>query len=154
MNHELRNRKRATTKPEAKELLERGEYGILSTCGSNGQPYGIPLSYCIINDTVYFHSAVAGRKLENIADNNRVSFCVVGKTEILPKQFTTRYESVIIYGNAMEVFDDEKQKAMVGLQKKYSTGFPNEGMRYIADAWRQIRVFGVKIEAIYGKARR
>ena len=154
MNHELRRKERALTEQEARELLERGEYGILSTCDPDGQPYGIPLSYCLSNDAVYFHCAVEGHKLENIAADGRVSFCVVGKTEVLPNQFATRYESVIISGRAAEVFDAEKQLALEGLLTKYCAEFRVPGLDYIAAKLELTRVFRVGIENICGKARR
>jgi len=154
MHHELRRTERGMTEPEARKLLERGEYGILSTCGPDGQPYGIPLSYCVVGDALYFHCAVEGRKLENIAADDRVSFCVVGPTEVLPDQFSTRYESVIISGRAREVFDREKQLALEGFVAKYSTGFRAEGLEYIAAKSERARVFRVGIDSICGKSRR
>jgi uncharacterized protein len=36
-------------------------------------------------------------------------FCVVGRTQILPDEFSTKYESVIVFGRAIEVSDDEKK---------------------------------------------
>lgn len=154
MRHELRNKKRGTTESEARELLERGEYGILSTCDADGQPYGIPLSYCVIDNAIYFHCAVEGHKLENLAANNKVSFCVVGKTEVLPDQFATRFESVVVSGRAAEVFDKEKQLGLEGLLPKYSAGFVAEGLGYIDAAREQTRVFKISIDSISGKARR
>ncbi len=154
MQHELRRTDRKVTETEALNLLEHGEYGILSTCGPDGQPYGMPLSYCVIDNAIYFHSAVAGHKLENLAANNRVSFCVVGTTELLPDKFATRYESVIISGKAAEVFDEEKQQALEGLVAKYSVGYRTEGLNYIVAKEKQAKVFKVGIETICGKARR
>lgn len=154
MQHELRNKKRGITESEARELLERGEYGILSTCGPDGQPYGIPLSYCVIDNAIYFHCAVAGHKLENLLTNKRVSFCVVGATEVLPDKFATRYESVVVSGTATEVFAEEKQLGLEGLLPKYSAGFVAEGMDYIKAAGERTRVFKISIEGICGKARR
>lgn len=154
MHHELRRKERGMTETEARELLERGEYGVLSTRGPDGAPYGIPLSYCVIDSTVYFHCAVEGHKLENIGADDRVSFCVVGKTEVLPAQFATRYESVIISGKATEVFDEEKQLALEGLVAKYSAEFREAGLRYIATDGKRTRVFKFGISEISGKARR
>lgn len=154
MRHELRRKDRGIAESEARELLERGEYGILSTCDSDGQPYGIPLSYCVIDNAIYFHSALEGHKLENIAANSKVSFCVVGKTEVLPDKFATRYESVVISGRAAEVFDDEKQRGLEGLLPKYSAGFQTEGMNYIQSDRERTRVFRISIDTICGKARR
>ena len=154
MHHELRRKERRMTEPDARELLERGEYGVLSTRGSDGAPYGIPLSYCVINSAVYFHCAVEGHKLENIAADGRVSFCVVGATEVLPDQFATRYESVILSGTAIEVFDEEKQLVLEGLLAKYSAEYRLEGLEYIEAKGNRTRVFRIDIDSICGKARR
>ncbi len=156
MRYELRRKDRRVTESETRELLERGEYGILSTSGPDGQPYGIPLSYGVLDDAIYFHSAAEGHKLANIAADNRVSFCVVGTTEVLPEQFATRYESVVVTGKAYEVFDDEKQRALEGLLAKYSAGHHAAGLEYIAAQGARTRVFKIciGIDAICGKARR
>lgn len=154
MPHQLRRTDRGVTEAEARELLGRGEYGILSTCGPDGQPYGIPLSYCVIDNDVYFHCAVSGHKLDNIATDSRVSFCVTGETEVLPDKFATRYESVVITGRATEVFDKEKQQGLEGLLPKYSESYQEEGLDYIAAAGGKTRVFKISIDDICGKARR
>lgn len=154
MHHELRRKERALTEPEARAILERGEYGILSTCGPDGQPYGIPLSYCLANDAIYFHCAVEGHKLDNIAADSRVSFCVVGATQVLPDQFATRYESVVVSGRALELFDEEKQQVLEGLVAKYSAEFRLPGLEYIRAMGEATRVFRVTIEEVCGKARR
>ncbi|QEM68428.1 pyridoxamine 5'-phosphate oxidase family protein [Geobacter sp. FeAm09] len=154
MHHELRRKERALTEPEARAILERGEYGILSTCDPDGQPYGIPLSYCLGNDAIYFHCALEGHKLTDIAADGRVSFCVVGTTEVLPDQFATRYESVVISGRATEAFEEEKQQVLEGLLAKYSAAFRSAGLDYIEAMREQTRVFKVSIEDICGKARR
>jgi uncharacterized protein len=154
MSRELRRKDRGMSEMEARELLERGEYGILSTSGPDGQPYGIPLSYCVIDNVIYFHCAMEGHKLEIIANNSKVSFCVVGKTEVLPDKFATRYESVIVTGRATEVFDEEKLSGLKGLLPKYSAGFIAEGLNYINAKGAQTRVFRVSMDNISGKARR
>ena len=154
MRRELRRKDREMTGPEARGLLERGEYGVLSTRGPDGAPYGIPLNYCVINGTIYFHCSVEGRMLENIAADGRVSFCVVGKTEVLPDQFTARYESAIISGTATEVFEEKKQMGLEGLLVKYSTEYRLEGLKYIRAKGERTRVFRIGIDSICGKTRR
>jgi nitroimidazol reductase NimA-like FMN-containing flavoprotein (pyridoxamine 5'-phosphate oxidase superfamily) len=153
MKRPLRRSDRAMPEAEARGLLDKGEYGILSTSGPDGEPYGVPINYCVENGAIYFHSALAGHKLENIAADTRVSFCVVGETEVLPDTFATRYRSVIVSGRATEVFADEKQLALEGLLAKYSAGFQAEGRRYIAAQGDHARVFRITIDTISGKAR-
>ncbi|GAM09459.1 pyridoxamine 5'-phosphate oxidase [Geobacter sp. OR-1] len=154
MSHELRRKDRGISESEARALLECGEFGVLSTVSPDGAPYGVPLSYCVIDNAVYFHCAMEGHKLENIAADNRVSFCVVGATEVLPDKFSTRYESVIVSGRAKEVFDAEKQRGLEGLVVKYSSDFRESGLRYIDSDGKCTRVFRITIDAVSGKARR
>ena len=105
----LRRKDRAITEEEAVALLNKAEYGVLSTVSENGKPYGVPLNFCIINDCIYFHCAVEGQKIDNIKQNKLVSFCAVGNTELLPDKFGTKYESIIVSGEVEEVFDMNKQ---------------------------------------------
>ena len=43
MNEKMRRKDRETTEERAYEILKNGEYGILSTIGEDGYPYGVPL---------------------------------------------------------------------------------------------------------------
>ncbi len=154
MERELRRKDRALPESEAKDLLLNGEYGVLSTVSPDGMPYGVPVNYCYTDNAVYFHCALEGRKFDNLQGNNKVSFCVVGKTEVLPDKFATKYESVIAFGEATEVTGDEKQKGLIELLKKYSSQFMKEGMEYIEKARDKTRVYKITIRSIIGKARR
>lgn len=154
MHHELRRQDRLTTDTEAWELLARGEYGVLATVSADGFPYAVPLSYCVIDNGIYFHCALEGHKLANIAADSRASFCVVGATQLLPEKFSTRYESVIVSGRVTEAFAAEKQRGLEGLVAKYSAAFIEAGQRYIAADSAKTRVFRLDIDRICGKARR
>lgn len=135
-------------------MLDSAEYGILSTVGKDGQPYGVPMSYAYQNGCIFFHCALTGHKLENLAVNPRVSFCVVGKTKVLPDQFATEYESVVAFGVAAEVFGEERYAALVLLLEKYCRDFIAEGKRYIEAKDQVTRVFKIEVSRISGKARR
>ena len=151
--NELRRKDRGIPFEQSKAILEKGEYGVLSTTNRNGTPYGVPLNYSMIDNSIYFHCAVEGQKIDNITHNIFVSFSVVGKTEILPDQFGTKYQSVIVSGEVAEVFDDDKQAALEGLLKKYSLEFIEKGMKYIEGFKDKTRVFKITINRITGKAR-
>jgi nitroimidazol reductase NimA-like FMN-containing flavoprotein (pyridoxamine 5'-phosphate oxidase superfamily) len=154
MGREIRRRDRAISENEARSILEKGEFGVLSTVSSEGQPYGVPISYCYTGDVIYFHCAIEGHKLENLRANNRVSFCVVGKTELLPEKFATTYESAIVFGKAFELTGDEKHTGLLEIVKKYSPGFINEGLQYIKNAFDKAKVYKVVIESFTGKSRK
>ncbi len=154
MFKEMRRQDRLIDNSEAIRVLEAGQYGILSTTGSNGYAYGVPISYTYSNGSIYFHCAVDGQKLENIEHNNKVSFCVVGEITPLPQDFAVNYESTIAFGKAVEIFESEKQAALEALVAKYSAAFTKEGLEYIRKSSVATRMYKIEIEHMTGKARR
>jgi hypothetical protein len=150
----MRRADRAIPDSEARDILQVGEYGVLSTVSADGQPYGVPVSYAYTGEVIYFHCALEGHKLDNLNSNNRVSFCVVGKTQVLPDKFATNYESVIVFGRAFEVTGAEKHGGLVEILKKYSPDFMEKGERYIKGDGDKARVYKITIESLTGKARR
>ncbi len=151
---EMRRNDRAIREEESMALLQKAEYGVLSTASKNGKPYGIPLNFYFIDSCIYFHCAVEGHKIDNINQNRYVSFCVVGNTEILPDQFGTKYESAIALGECEEVFDADKQIALEGLLNKYSSAFIEDGKQYMKEFKDKTRVFRINITKLTGKAQK
>ena len=47
MNEKMRRKDRETTEERAYEILKNGEYGILSTIGEDGYPYGVPVNFAV-----------------------------------------------------------------------------------------------------------
>lgn len=135
------------------KILGAGKYGILSTISDGGYPYGVPISYVLLDGNLYFHSARKGHKLDNIENSDKVSFCVVGQTEILPSEFATDFESVIIFGKATKVEGEEKIKVLMELVNKYSKDFPVEGKAYIEKDKNLTTIIKVTIEHMTGKVR-
>lgn len=154
MTRPMRRKDRETSAEEALALLDSAEYGVLSTVGTDGQPYGVPLSYVYRDGRLYFHCAGSGRKLENIAHEPRVSFCVVGDTRVLPDLFATEYESAMVFGEASAVSGAERRQGLVWLLEKYCPDFMEEGLRYIESQDAATRLFRIDVQQISGKARR
>jgi len=150
----IRRKDREIDSKEAIALLSQCEYGVLSTVDIHGQPYGVPLNYAYKNNSLYFHCARLGHKLENIESNPNVSFCVVGKTRVLQAKFSTEYESAVAFGVASEVQGAEKISALQLLVEKYSPGFIEEGKKYIEEENKTTKVIKIEINHISGKARR
>lgn len=134
-------------------ILEKCEYGILSTINQEGYSYGVPLSYVYKDGSIYFHSANEGCKLSNITINDKVSFCVVGDKKSLPEKFTTSYESVIVFGRAAIVRGQEKQDALLALISKYGSDYIEKGKEYIQHSQEKTTVIKIVIEHMTGKAR-
>lgn len=149
----MRRKDKAMQSLDAEQLLRDGEYGVLSSVGSDDQPYGVPLNYVFMNSCLYFHCAHLGQKLDNIANNQKVSFCVVGRTEVLPSEFSTGFESVIVFGTATIIEGDERYKALMGLVEKYSPDYLEEGRAYINRFDKETSVVKVSVDKISGKAK-
>lgn len=128
----VRRKDREIPNQEAIVILNAGEYGVLSTVGKDGLPYGIPLSYAFRDNAIYFHCAITGQMLDNIAQNAAVSFCVVGRTNVLPDKFGTEYESVVAFGTASEISGEERHMALVLLLRKYCSEYMQEGLKYMS----------------------
>ncbi|EGK01955.1 pyridoxamine 5'-phosphate oxidase family protein [Dysgonomonas gadei] len=139
------------------ELLQTSEYGFLSLgTTENGYAYGIPISYAFDKEgnNIYFHCAPEGQKLDILRGNNKVSFCVVGITKPIAEQFTTLFESVIVFGKVnMDLSDDEKRKALRLLVRKYSPEYQELGEKYMDKSWSRTATFKIEIEHITAKAK-
>ena len=152
---EMRRADRQLSQAEAMEVLNKGEYGILATVDSEGQPYGVPLSYAVSNNCIYFHGVNAeSNKHDNILSNEKVSFTVVTDTKVLPDQFATLYKSTIILGVASLVENEEERlTAFKELLKKYSNDFLAKGEDYVKNAGPNTRLTKITIDSITGKGR-
>ena len=150
----MRREDRQITNNEAIEILNKGEYGVLSMCTTDNQGYGVPLNYTFTDNALYFHCATQGSKLEYLKINNKVSFCVVGKTQVIPAKFGTLYESALVSGSILDVEGAEKQDALMLFIEKYSPEYITEGKAYIESFYSRVHIIKLSIESISGKARK
>lgn len=154
-NCPVRRQDRLLPEEEAVTLLRDGAYGFLSMVSLENTGYGIPLSYVLEKDRIYFHCAPQGEKLRALARNNRVSFCVVGATRILPSRFTTAYESVIAKGTVtVDLPDEEKMHALELILNKYAPDDQETGLKYAAKSFHRTHILRLNIETLSGKSKK
>jgi len=153
MYRQIRLKERALNEKEAIGIIFNGSYGVLSTIGEDGYPYGVPLNYSYFDNCICFHCAKEGHKLENIDFNEKVSFCVVTRSNILANKFDTDYESAIAFGTASEVTgSSEKKDILISLIKKYSPDYLDAGNTYMKKYWEDTKAIKIKIEHLSGKS--
>jgi nitroimidazol reductase NimA-like FMN-containing flavoprotein (pyridoxamine 5'-phosphate oxidase superfamily) len=116
-----------TDHEEMESLLREALVGCLATVGPDGNPYITPLHFVYHQGKIYFHSALKGRKVENIRANPRMCFEVHELIEIVQGQracdLSTRYRSVLAFGRARSLPDgDEKIAVLTALAEKYASG--------------------------------
>ena len=154
MNRSMRRKDRQMNQEIALELLQQSDYGVLSSVDANGQPYGVPVNFVFIGqETIYFHCAKEGHKLDNLKVNPKVCFTEVGDSRVMDWEFTTAYESVIAFGIACEVETDEKYQALRMLALKFSPDYMDEFEKEIEKAIKGTVVIKIMVEQINGKAR-
>ncbi len=123
MFREMRRGKQALQKKACEEVLKRGTAGVLAVAGDDGYPYAVPLSYVYDaeHSALYFHSALSGHKMDALKRNGKASFCVVDKDSVVPKEYTTYFRSVIVFGT-VHILEDAQEKyyAIEALAKKYA----------------------------------
>ena len=118
---EMRRKKQALSQQEIAQILQQETSGVLALIGDEVYPYAVPISYVYDGEKLYFHSAKSGHKLDAIQQNAKASFCVVAKDTVVPEEYTTYFQSVIVFGQ-IRLIQDERAKiaAIEKLAGKYA----------------------------------
>lgn len=149
-----RAEKEVTDRAAMDEILERAEVGRMGTC-ANEVPYITPVNFAHRGDSIYFHCAPEGRKIDNIKTNPVVCFevdeplgmVVTGESAC---GVSYSYRSIIIQGRARLVEDDvEKKEALSLLLKKFE---PHKAdLMFQPSVMDRTAVIEIRIEEISGK---
>lgn len=152
----IRRDDRTLDNDDALFLLDNGIYGILSANNPKGWPCEVPLSYVVLNGDICIHCASQGEKLDLIALDNRVTFCVVGRVQAAyDKNFGTRYESVVIHGTALRVEEPAgKRDILMALAQKYLPDEMNKAPDDISHGMDNAAIFRITPVHVTGKAKR
>lgn len=157
MYRDMRRKDRQLSEQAAREILGRGLYGVLSTVGMDGMPYGIPISYAVEGDTIYFHCAKSGHKTQNLAHEPRASFCVVGgcvQPVFENDSFTCNYESAVVCGTVRLVEEpEEKRRALLLLSERYFPACMDKAGDIVEQGLPHVTVYALTMERVSGKAR-
>jgi hypothetical protein len=116
-----------------KEITERTAIDeIINRClvcrlalSDGGIPYVIPMNFGYEGNTLYFHTAREGRKLDILRKNNQVCFELDTDVEIIAAEdaagWGAKYCCVIGFGTASLVDDPvEKRKAYDSIMRHYA----------------------------------
>lgn len=152
MFREMRRKKQLLSVVETVKILETHTSGVLAVSGDDDYPYTVPLSYTYKDNRLFFHCAKSGHKLDGIARNDKVTFCVIDKDEVVQRTFTTHFRSVVVFGRARILIEDsERRAALECLVEKYSPEFVREGQGEIKREWNNVCLVEVRIEHMTGK---
>src|SRR5574344_1030878 len=148
----MRRIKQSLPKDEIDKILNRCTSGVLAVIGDNDYPYAVPLSYVYINNKIYFHCAKEGHKIDSIKKNSNISFCVIDKDDIIPEKYTTYFRSVIVFGKA-KILEQEEDKrfAIEKIAEKYSPNDELGRLKEIDSQFSRLCLVELSIDHITGK---
>lgn len=96
--------------------------------------------------------APEGRKLRIIEKNPKVSLCAIGHVHLLPRNFTTEYESVVVFGEAhIHLPEEERMKALHLLIDKLSPDYKEIGDKYAHASFHRTEIIRIDITDYSGK---
>ena len=124
-----RHQSEVTDLGEIRRILDSADIGRLATVGRDGYPYITPVNFVRLKESLYFHCAPKGEKLDNLARDARVCFEVdvplayfnIGFDPTRPVcHLHQLYHCVILRGQAATVEDEAlKLEALNALVRKH-----------------------------------
>ena len=108
MFREMRRKLQQLPQEECERILREGKTAVLALTGDDGYPYAVPVNYVYDGGKIYFHCAKTGHKLDALRRCEKVSVCVVDRDDVAPERLATDYMSVIVFGRARILEDDEE----------------------------------------------
>lgn len=153
----MRRARQALSQDECLAVLDRTTAGVLALTDSElGCPYQVPLSHARRNNTLIFHCAVSGHKLEVIraagSEGAPASFCVIDADQVVPESLTTYFRSVIAFGHVRVIEEPERVRtSLVALGERFWPGHTQETTKEIDQSMKRVLVLEFTIEALSGK---
>lgn len=154
-NSDIRRQDRLLELEPATEILKNSDYGTLSMYSEKTGVYGIPINYVWDGkESIYLHCAPEGKKLKCLGQKAVVSFCVVGKTNVISNKFTTEYESIILQCVVnRDLPKSERMNALGLILDKYSPADKTIGLKYAEKSFHRTEVVRLDIRKWSGKSK-
>lgn len=152
MDHQqMRRFKQELGREECERVLGVCTHGVLALCGDGVHPYVVPLNYTYEKEgnTIWFHSATSGKKLDEIAGNPNAAFCVVEQDEIVPVEYTSYFRSVSAFGKIEIVTGAEALRGLELIRLKYAPDVIHE--EQLAKCGGRVTMYRLNIDFMSGK---
>jgi nitroimidazol reductase NimA-like FMN-containing flavoprotein (pyridoxamine 5'-phosphate oxidase superfamily) len=148
----MRRKRQQLSEEESVAILKKATAGTLALLGDNDYPYAVPLSYVYQEGRIYFHSALAGHKVDAIRKCDKASFCVIEQDDVQPEKYTTFFRSVIAFGR-IHIIEDEKEKLEIirMLGNRYNPNQDDALQKEIESGLSRLLAIRFDIEHLTGK---
>lgn len=107
----MRRKDRECNEPEFLQEVLNGAEAMFVALMDGEYPYCLPVNFALADGKIYFHSALAGHKLDCVRSNPHVAFSAAIDMEVDQAKSTTYYKSVCGRGLA-SIVEDEAEKGL------------------------------------------
>ena len=124
MFRELQRKNKELSRGECLGILEDQKRGVLSVNGDGGYPYAMPMNhfYEAAEGKLYFHCGLRGHRLDALARDPRVCFCVCDEGRRKEDHWALLFRSVIVFGKIRVLDDPAKIREIAAkLSRKFTT---------------------------------
>ena len=149
---EMRRKRQQLSEEESIAVLQKATAGTLALLGDKDYPYAVPISYVYHERKLFFHSALAGHKVDAIRKCDKASFCVIEQDDVQPERYTTFYRSVIAFGR-IRIIEDEQEKLQIArmLGNRYNPNHEEGMQKEIESGLSRMLAIRFDIEHLTGK---
>ncbi|MEE4273229.1 MAG: pyridoxamine 5'-phosphate oxidase family protein [Thermoanaerobaculales bacterium] len=147
-----RSDKEIADRPEINEIIH-GCHVCHLALAVNTEPYVVPVSFGLEGESVYFHTAKHGKKIDMMTSNPRVCVQFERGVELVADgddacSWTFCFESVIGFGTVVELLDEaEKTRGLNHIMMHYSGRIWSFEERSLAST----RVWRIDLDELTGK---
>ncbi len=154
MFREMRRKQQQLSPEECEEILTQATSGVLSVLGDEGYPYGVPLSHAFCDGTLYFHCALEGHKIDALRADPKCSFTVIAADKVVEQEYTTRFRSVIAFGQIRFLAGEQKRAAALLLANRLSPSMAQNNPEHVEAGIAYMEMLALDIEHLSGKESR
>jgi nitroimidazol reductase NimA-like FMN-containing flavoprotein (pyridoxamine 5'-phosphate oxidase superfamily) len=140
---------------KAEQIISKCQVCYIGMVDTEGLPYVLPFNFGYKDETIYLHSARAGRKIDIL--NKKPDVCIAFSSdenlkvvnEEVACSYSMRFRSVLAYGKVEFIEDYEQKLEALNIIMKQYTGKDDFG--YNRPAVEDVLVFKVKVDSFTGK---
>ena len=152
-----RNPKRGAYDKETIYSILDKEYVCTVAFNYEGAPVLIPTIYGRLGNKIYFHGATTSRMIQSLEKGIEISVCVfkVNALVLAKSVFhhSLNYESVVLFGRAKKVEDEEKTAAFKAVTEQILKDRWEEARQPNAKEYKATSILSLEIEEASAKVR-
>lgn len=154
---DVRRKDYLLTEEEAWYVINHTNNAVMATVDASGTPYAVPITPLVLDGKIYFHGTKdpASRKLNNLAQNPKVSIVWVGTDPLKEDEFTVKYVSAMVAGTVRRIDDPKEMRRVFENYTKRFAGSQSLDSQHatIDGSIGAVALWEVTVEKVTGKAK-